>query len=664
MSFGQSGFLPNGNEAAPVVKVNLSDAGVLTVIGTAKRDEILIREGNSGFNKIIEVRLAGQRIFAGRENKVKSIVVNALGGNDLITNSTAKKSILRGGTGNDVIKGGRGQDELRGQAGKDTISDVSGFNRIFGDAGNDVLLGGDKVDQIRGGAGNDLIKGRNGNDKLYGEAGNDTLGGQAGDDDLFGGPGNDTLKGGTGSDLLVGDSGQDKLYGEAGDDILDGLSGNDLLYGADGDDYLKGGVGNDVLEGGSGNDEGYGGDHADSIYAGSGNDIFFGEAGNDLLKGGEGNDRLEGGTGNDKMYGEAGADLLIGGNDNDYLIGSTGADDLRGSAGNDVLDADSPLFKDTSIDKLFGETGVDTLYGSFSLDVLTAGGSVGDRERTRFFVETTSDEDDGDASTGNLSFREAVGLAGDDDIISFAMLTAASAKTISVVNGTYGLLNDVTIQGIGSADRLTFNGAGNANQRFMTIFDGSNVVIENVTIREFNAGGGNGGAIFLDNGNLTLRNIVGRQNTATDGGFLYLDGNDTTARVDWSNILENTASNIGGGLYNNDGSLVVDRTTLDGNTSASQGGGVFTNGATSQTRIISSTLSNNKSTGSYGGGIRHNDGALSIINSTLSGNQSASFGSAIDASISATSTVTITNSTIVFNTGGSGGFTLTEIRLR
>jgi Ca2+-binding RTX toxin-like protein len=108
-------------------------------------------------------------------------VINAGGGDDIVSTAAAADSIS-GGDGNDVISVGGGNDVARGNAGND---------QILGFDGRDFLIGSD---------GDDVIDGGPGDDELAGEAGNDRL---------SGGDGNDLLRGGGGRDLLTGGAGRD-----------------------------------------------------------------------------------------------------------------------------------------------------------------------------------------------------------------------------------------------------------------------------------------------------------------------------------------------------------------------------------------------------------------------------------------------------------------------
>jgi Ca2+-binding RTX toxin-like protein len=260
--------------------VALNDDGLLSVLGTSKRDRI---EVSLQGDQIVVALNGAKHSFAAAD--VAHLELDGRSGDDHIwvADTVLIDAVIRGGNGHDKLKGG---------------------------GGNDTLLGGTGHDQLDGGGGNDSLDGAQGHDKLSGGDGDDTLSGGVGHDSLAGGAGDDVLNGHVGNDKLSGGDGDDTLLGGGGNDSLDGGAGNDTLDGAGGHDKLKGGDGDDQLLGGGGHDE------------------IFGDAGNDWLDGGAGHDKLKGGLGDDKLKGGAG---------NDQLDGNEGANLLDGDAGKNVL---------------------------------------------------------------------------------------------------------------------------------------------------------------------------------------------------------------------------------------------------------------------------------------------------------------------------------------
>ena len=178
-------------------------AGVLEIHGGYAGDKVSVSQ-IPGTNKLRVVFGSNTHTFT-NASKIKSIIFNGYGGNDVFQNNTAISCTARGGVGDDVLYGG------------------FGVNTMYGDEGNDQLFGAGKVNFLFGGADDDYLLGDAGVDYIYGEQGDDTAIGGAGDDFLFGG------------------TGKDALYGQLSNDTLDG--------GDDGSaDYLNGGAGRDKFQ--------------------------------------------------------------------------------------------------------------------------------------------------------------------------------------------------------------------------------------------------------------------------------------------------------------------------------------------------------------------------------------------------------------------------------
>ena len=211
------------------------DAGVLTVTGSARSDDIL---------------------------------------------GVAGENLLYGAAGADTLHGRQSDDVLHGGGGNDALLGNGGGDRLYGDDGDDALWGYEVAagwaagnDTLYGGAGRDSLTGGSYDDALYGGGGRDVLDGRGAADVLHGGGGADRLYGG----VALGSWGDQVMYGEAGADVLAGGSGADQLYGGAQGDTLDGGAGWDTLDGGDGDDVFYGGGSGavvDRFTGGAGADLF------------------------------------------------------------------------------------------------------------------------------------------------------------------------------------------------------------------------------------------------------------------------------------------------------------------------------------------------------------------------------------------------------
>ncbi|MCC6456773.1 MAG: right-handed parallel beta-helix repeat-containing protein [Caldilineaceae bacterium] len=132
-----------------------------------------------------------------------------------------------------------------------------------------------------------------------------------------------------------------------------------------------------------------------------------------------------------------------------------------------------------------------------------------------------------------------------------------------------------------------------------------------------------GGGIYVSGGTPTLENLEITENSATEGGGLYLAGL-TGGKLSGSDILSNTASADGGGFYliNGGSGFAATSLTLQGN-NAQNGGGAYIKSSNSS--LQSNTFAENSATS--GGGL-YLDGSngTQISALQLTGNNAAQGG--------------------------------------
>jgi Ca2+-binding RTX toxin-like protein len=274
------------------------------------------------------------------------ITVSAGDGADSVTNTTATRSTLSGGNGNDSLAGGSGNDILRGNQGVDTHTGGAGDDLIDarGDRG-DVVSCGDGNDTVMGDAADSIALDCETVDRgilpppppAPGPAPPEPSPAPAAEA-LLGPVETRTLARGACASDMVGTAGNDRLAGTPLGDNLMGLQGDDILMGLRGDDCVFGGVGSDRLSGAQGDDRLLGDDSAKGV---GGDDRMSGNAGDDLLVGGSGGDRLAGGAGDDRLAGGPGRNRLLGGSGNDRLNAANGSfDRVNCGRGRDIARAD------------------------------------------------------------------------------------------------------------------------------------------------------------------------------------------------------------------------------------------------------------------------------------------------------------------------------------
>ena len=114
-------------------------ADIVTINGTNGDDSVFITQSGG---TIVVTGLPAVVQIIGFEPGVDTLVINALGGNDLVNGSALDASVgftAHGGIGNDTLTGGGAVDSL------------------FGEDGNDFLSGNGSIDILDGGTGSDII---------------------------------------------------------------------------------------------------------------------------------------------------------------------------------------------------------------------------------------------------------------------------------------------------------------------------------------------------------------------------------------------------------------------------------------------------------------------------------------------------------------------------
>lgn len=218
-------------------------------------------------------------------------------------------------------------------------------------------------------------------------------------------------------------------------------------------------------------------------------------------------------------------------------------------------------------------------------------------------VDTVVDESDGDYSLGDLSLREALGLAnGDLGANTITFRSSLAGETISLVLGQLDVTDSVTITGLG-ADQLVID--AQQGSRVFNIDEGDNTSHQNVIISGLTITGGlidedGGGIRALENLELIDSVVSGNASAGVginiDGGGLYLRMfGGMTSTISGTTIADNSVQGGGGGLRavtTATDTLDIDSSTVSGNSATLVGGGLrITGGAT--TNISHSTIAFN-----------------------------------------------------------------------
>jgi Ca2+-binding RTX toxin-like protein len=164
------------------VTMNVDNTETIDVNALGGADTITVNDMSKTDVKHVAIDLSATPGSGQGDGKVDTVVVNATGGNDAITITDNNGVVTVSGLATDV-----------------TISGFETTDRLVING-----LGGDDVINASGLAAGILLtaNGGDGNDILIGGAGNDTLAGGTGDDILIGNGGVNSLDGGTGNNIL------------------------------------------------------------------------------------------------------------------------------------------------------------------------------------------------------------------------------------------------------------------------------------------------------------------------------------------------------------------------------------------------------------------------------------------------------------------------------
>lgn len=245
-------------------------------------------------------------------------------------------------------------------------------------------------------------------------------------------------------------------------------------------------------------------------------------------------------------------------------------------------------------------------------------------------------------------------------------LTLHGANENKAATGDLDILDDVTINGAGAS-----NDPNSPNFANATIIDGdgadrvldilnpaASVIVSGVIVKHGQLNGSNVTGAGINNaGNLTINdslitsNDFGQLQGGGGGGGIAIS--QGTLTINHSNISGNRASGFAG-INVSQGKVDITDSSIIGNQSQGSGGGMGINNGT--VTITNSTISANSggSPGGEGGGI-NNGGNLTLIGSTVDNNTGVAQGGGI-ANVG-TGTINVVNSSIIDNTAeqGNGG---------
>jgi predicted outer membrane repeat protein len=228
--------------------------------------------------------------------------------------------------------------------------------------------------------------------------------------------------------------------------------------------------------------------------------------------------------------------------------------------------------------------------------------------------------------TATVAAGNTLGLV---NAINAANDNGASSDTICLENSTYSFFsasNSIALPSVTTPITIVGNDAiieranGSSNFRLFNVTASGSLTLQNLTVRNFNAGGGNGGAV-LNAGTVTFEGVTLTGNTARFAGGIYSSG---TLTIMNSTLSSNSSQENAGAIYLNSGTLTMSNTILQSN-SARYGSGIYANeGTVSLTNVTLRTNTANE----QGAGIYLRSGSLTVEGGLFE-NNTARYGNSI-----------------------------------
>ena len=276
------------------------------------------------------------------------------------------------------------------------------------------------------------------------------------------------------------------------------------------------------------------------------------------------------------------------------------------------------------------------------------GGDVVRVPRGRYVLNRNGTDEDA-AATGDLDVTEALTISGtgptrtvirgndtdaNDRVLHVLPLATLRISSVAITDGdaeTYttegggGILNEgsLTIErSLLARNQAGSDGSGGAISHRS---DGT-LLVSRSTMRSNDAE--SGGALFVRQGDATIRSTTLERNSAFAGGGIEMavGGALDAARV---RLIDNEATGPGGGIRARlGGSVTFVNATIAGNTAQGVGGGLSADDSPGEVVLDRSTVSGN-SAGAAGGGVSVGDGQVTLTNVTVSGNQAGGDGGGV-----------------------------------
>lgn len=269
---------------------------------------------------------------------------------------------------------------------------------------------------------------------------------------------------------------------------------------------------------------------------------------------------------------------------------------------------------------------------------------------------TTGSAQDG-SRRGRVTGREARTTSGGDRTTRWRDADAGSGGAILVKAGGTLHLEHSTIRdstasvggGISNAGVTTLSAStitdNTATDRGGGIHNEGSFSAEHSHVT-YNKARYSGGGLENATGVATLKHMAINNNAADVGGGIRSRGDGTTTTVSHSTVSDNSASDDGGGIYNDGGPFILRHTTVSRNTSTGDGGGIANlNVLVAEDSVINA----NRSSQGNGGGIANQRGQVVLRRSEVTANKATGSDSIGGGIFNDQGEVTLTDSRVIDN---------------
>jgi CSLREA domain-containing protein len=232
-------------------------------------------------------------------------------------------------------------------------------------------------------------------------------------------------------------------------------------------------------------------------------------------------------------------------------------------------------------------------------------------------VTTAADPINGPINGDGCTLREAIQNANDNDDTYTDCAAGSGADTITFSGGISQItLSDTNQTGdLSVNENLTISQAitldGGGKNRIFVIGGGATLTLQNVTLQNGHTSGG-GGAVLINNGNLTLVNSNLKNNHADfDGGAINGSGALTITNTIFDT---NTAGRDGGAIWEvGVGAVTITTSRFVDNEAGGSGGALFAgNGQDNDPEVILNTITATSFDGNIAKGAEDTDGGGAI----------------------------------------------------